>query len=148
MMLDNQKHNCVVWLLMINHDYLKRIGLKFYPGIIHEDELFTTILTLSSNNIFCLKETFVMHRIRNASTMGKQYTKRNMDCYLTVIDELLKFQCSSIIRKYAKYTLSKVFYTGHIIPFKYKFSVFWRAFKSDYLKYIGIKSTLVFWFKP
>ena len=147
MMLDNSKHNCVVWLLLINHKYLKNIGLCFYPGIIHEDELFTTKLTIQSNNIYCLKKSFVKHRVRSASTMGKSYSKRNINCYLTVIDELLKWQYSPIIQKFAKYTLSKVFYTGHLIPFMEKFGVFWRAVKSGYLKYIGWKSIFVFWFK-
>jgi glycosyltransferase involved in cell wall biosynthesis len=147
MMLDNSKHNCVVWLLLINHNYLKSIGLDFYPGIIHEDELFTTKLTIQSNNIYCLKKSFVKHRVRSASTMGKSYSKRNINCYLTVIDELLKWQYSPIIQKFAKYTLSKVFYTGHLIPFMEKFGVFWRAVKSGYLKYIGWKSIFVFWFK-
>lgn len=146
-MLDKWKHNCVVWLLLINHNYLKRIGLDFYPGIIHEDELFTTKLTLQSDKIFCLKNSFVRHRIRSASTMGKRYSKRNVNCYLTVIDELLKWQDSPIIHKFAKYTLSKVFYTGHQIPFKEKPAVFWRAVKSGYLKYIGLKPAMVFWFK-
>jgi glycosyltransferase involved in cell wall biosynthesis len=147
LMLDKRVHNCVVWLLLINRNFLNRIGLRFYPGIIHEDELFTTILTLRSDSIYCLRQSFVKHRIRSVSTMGLRYTKRNMNCYLTVIDELFKFQDSAIIRKFAKYTLSKVFYTGHQIPFKEKFGVFWRAFKSGYLKYIGLKSTIVFWFK-
>lgn len=146
-MLDKWKHNCVVWLLLINHNYLKRIGLDFYPGIIHEDELFTTKLTLQSDKIFCLKKSFVKHHIRSASTMGKRYSKRNVNCYLTVIDELLTWQDSPIIHKFAKYTLSKVFYTGHQIPFKEKPAVFWRAVKSGYLKYIGLKPAMVFWFK-
>ena len=147
LMLDKRVHNCVVWLLFINRNYLNQIGLKFYPGIIHEDELFTTILTLQSHSIFCLKQSFIKHRIRSASTMGLRYTKRNMNCYLTVIDELFKFQDSPIIRKFAKYTLSIVFYTGHQIPFVEKPGVFWRAAKSGYLKYIGWKSALVFWLK-
>ena len=148
LMLDTRLHNCVVWLLLINLNFLNRIGLRFYPGIIHEDELFTTILTLSSKNIYCLKQqSFIKHRIRSASTMGLRYTKRNMDCYLTVIDELLKFQDSPIIHKFAEYTLSKVFYTGHVIPLKEKFGVYWRAVRSGYLKYIGLKSSVVFWFK-
>ncbi len=145
--LDNRKHNCVVWLLLINHNFLKTIGLNFYPGIIHEDELFTTKLTLQSNNIFCLKRSFVKHRVRLASTMGKSYSKHNIHCYLTVIDELIKWQDCPVIQKFAKYTLSKVFYTGHQIPFKEKFGVFWRAVMSRYLKYIGLKSTIIFWFK-
>ena len=148
LMLDKSVHNCVVWLLLIDRNYLNHIGLKFYPGIIHEDELFTTILTLQSHSIYCLKQSFIKHRIRSASTMGLRYTKRNMNCYLTVIDELFKFQDSPIIRKFAKYTLSKIFYTGHQIPFTEKLGVFWRAAKSGYLKYIGIKSSFVFWFKP
>jgi glycosyltransferase involved in cell wall biosynthesis len=145
--LDKWKHNCVVWLLLIKHNYLKQIGLDFYPGIIHEDELFTTKLTLQSDKIFCLKKSFVKHRIRSASTMGIRYSKRNINCYLTVIDELLKWRDTPIIHKFAKYTLSKVFYTGHQIPFKEKPAVFLRAVKSGYLKYIGLKSAIVFWFK-
>ena len=147
LMLDKRKHNCVVWLLMICRDYLNKLDLRFYPGIIHEDELFTTILTLKSNNIYCLKQSLIKHRIRSASTMGISFSKKNLDCYLIVIDELLKFQDSPIIRKFAKYTLSKVFYTGHIIPFKDKFSVYWRAIQSGYYKYIGLKASIVFCIK-
>ena len=90
--MDKWRHNCVVWLLLIKHSYLKQIGLDFYPGIIHEDELFTTKLTLQSDKIFCLKKSFVKHRVRSASTMGIRYSERNINCYLTVIDELLKWQ--------------------------------------------------------
>ena len=147
LMLDKRIHNSVVWLLLINRDSMSRIGLSFYPGIIHEDELFTTILTLSSDSIYGLKQSFIKHRVRSTSIMGVRYTKRNLDCYLTVFDELFKFQNSCIIKKFARYTLSKVFYTGHTIPFKDKFPVFARAIKSGYLKYIGLKSSLVFWLK-
>ena len=147
LMLDTQKHNCVVWLLFIRKDILDRTGLRFYEGIIHEDELFTTILTLNSDNIFCLKRSLVAHRIRSVSTMGISFSKRNLNCYLTVADELLRFRRTPIIHKFLHYTLSKVFYTGHLIPLKDKPAIFWRAIHSGYLKYIGLKSTLVFWFK-
>ena len=142
--LDTTSYNCVVWLLLIKHDYLKRLGLKFYSGIIHEDELFTTILMLSSSSIYCLKQTFVRHRVRAASTVGMKFTRRNMDCYLTVADEILRFGQKPIIHKFLRYTLSKVFYTGHLIPYKDKPAVFWRAIKSGYLRYIGLKSSLKF----
>ena len=147
LMLDNNIHNSVVWLLFINHDYMNQLSLNFYPGIIHEDELFTTILTLNSDSIYCVKQSLIKHRIRSTSIMGQRFTKRNMDCYLTVIDELFKFQDSTIIRKFARYTLSKVFYTGHQIPYKEKFGIWGRSIRSGYLKYIGFKSTIVFWLK-
>lgn len=145
--LDTWTHNCVVWLLFIRKDYLDHIGLRFYEGIIHEDELYTTILALSSNNIFCLKRNLVGHRIRQASTMTTNFSKRNLNCYLTVADELLRFRRTPIIHKFLRYTLSKVFYTGHLIPFKDKPAVYGRAIRSGYLKYIGLKSSLVFWLK-
>jgi glycosyltransferase involved in cell wall biosynthesis len=147
LMLDHNTHNSAVWLLLINHDFMNRQGLRFYSGIIHEDELFTTILTLSSNAIFCLKKSLVRHRIRSTSIMGTHISKHNLECYLIVSDELLKFSHAPIVHKYLQYTLSKVFYTGHLIPFRDKPVVFWRALRSGYLKYIGVKSTLVFWLK-
>ena len=143
-MLDTTTYNSVVWLLLINRQFLERIGLRFYPGIIHEDELFTTILMLSSHSIYCLKQNFVKHRVWSSSTVGKRYRRRNIDCYLTVADELLRYSQAPIIHKYLRYTLSKVFYTGHQIPNKDKPAVFWRALKSGYLKYIGLKSSIKF----
>ena len=144
LLLDTTSYNCVVWLLFIRHDHLKCLGLKFYPGIIHEDELFTTVLMLRSSSIYCLKQSFVKHRVRSASTVGTKFTRRNMDCYLTVADELLRFSQKPIIHKFLRYTLSKVFYTGHLIRYRDKPAVFWRAVKSGYLKYIGVKSALKF----
>ena len=144
LMLNEQAHNCVVWLLFIHRDFLERTKLHFYEGIIHEDELFTTILTLNSDNIYCLKHSLVAHRIRTASTMGNNFSKHNLNCYLTVADELLKFSHAPIIHKFLRYTLSKVFYTGHKIPSKDKPTILWRVLKSGYLKYIGLKSLLVF----
>lgn len=146
-MLDEVKHSCVVWLLFIRKRYLDDIKLSFYPGIIHEDELFTTLLTLQSKKIFCLKQALVNHRVRQTSTMGKRYSKRNINCYLTVFDELFKFQNTPLIRKFARYTLGRVFYTGHIISITEKPSVFWRALISGYLPFIGWKNVMVFWLK-
>lgn len=145
--LDTLTHNCVVWLLFIRKSFIDRIGLRFHEGIIHEDELFTTILALSSDNIFCLRQSLVGHRIRQASTMGINFSRRNMECYLTVADELLRFSRRPIIHKFLRYTLSRVFYTAHVIPLSDKPTIFWRAVRSGYLKYIGLKSAIVFWVK-
>lgn len=147
MMLDKRKHSCVVWLLFIRKSFLDTTQLTFYPGIIHEDELFTTILTLSSKNIYCLQQSLVQHRVWRHSTMGKHYSKRNVDCYLTVIDELNRYEQSDIVRQFSRYTLNKVFYTAHQIPFMDKLPVFLRAIRGGFLKYIGWKNVMVFWLK-
>ncbi len=146
-LLQTGMHRAVVWLQFIKWSYLKELNLSFYPGIIHEDELFTPQLIIQTSRIYYIKEAFIKHRIRKSSIQGKGYSKQNISCYLTVFDELFNFQNSDIIRQFAQYTLSKVFYTGHTIPFVDKFSVFLRAMLSGYLKYIGLKSILVFWLK-
>lgn len=146
-LINIKHHRAVVWLQFIKWDYLKKIHLSFFPGIIHEDEHFTPQLLLQTNNIYFINRKFIKHRVRSNSIQGKSYSKRNINCYLTVIDELLKWRNTPIIHKFARYTLSKVFYTGHQIPFKEKPAVFWRAVKSGYLKYIGLKSVVVFWLK-
>lgn len=146
-LLETEQHRAVVWLQFIKWDFFNNLHLDFYQGIIHEDELFTSKLLLQTNNVVYINKKLIMHRIRNNSIQGINYSERNINCYLTVIDELLKWQNSPVIHKFAHYTLSKVFYTGHVIPFKDKISVFFRAMKSGYLKYIGLKSCLIFWLK-
>lgn len=68
-------------------------------------------------------------------------------CYLTVAEELFKFSTAPIIKRIARYTLERAFYTGHSIPLTDKLPVFMKATRKGYLKYIGIKSILVFWLK-
>lgn len=143
----HNRQRAVVWLQFIKWSYLQKTGLSFYEGIIHEDELFTPQLLLQTRHIYYLPHPFVKHRIRRSSIVGKGYSKRNFDCYLTVFDELFRFQDSPIIRRFARYTLSAVFYTGHVIPVRDKAKVFWRTLRSGYLPYIQWKSLLVFWFK-
>lgn len=147
LLLDREKHNAVVWLQFIRRDYLQRLSLNFMPSIIHEDELFTPQLLLQTDRVFYINRKFIRHRVRQSSIVGKGYSSRNIRCYLTVFDQLFRFQDSPTIRKFARYTLSRVFYTGHLIPFGEKFGVFWRAVKSGYLKYIGLKPAVVFWLK-
>lgn len=143
----HNRQRAVVWLQFIKWSYLQETGLSFYEGIIHEDELFTPQLFLQSRRIYYLPCRFVKHRIRRSSIVGKGYSKRNFDCYLTVFDELFQFQDSPIIRRFARYTLSAAFYTGHVIPLTDKVKVFWRTLRSGYLPYIHWKSLLVFWFR-
>lgn len=144
-LLDNCTHRAVPWLLFIRHDVIRRLNLSFYPGIIHEDELFTTLLTIQSHNIGCLKETLVRHRIRGNSTMTTHYSRRNVDCYLIVVDELMKWAEKhttklSLIRKYARYTLDKVFYTAHVLPFKQKISLTKLMIRKKYINFVSMKN--------
>lgn len=153
-MIEHATHRAVPWLLLIKRSHLLELNHSFYPGIIHEDELFTTLLYLQSKRIGCLKKRLVQHRIRANSTMTNHYSLRNIIGYLTTIDQLFEYsykirtsESSEVIRQYTNYTLNRVFYTAHILSFKEKCSAFIWSMQRGYLRYVTIKTWAVFWLK-
>lgn len=151
-MLEHGTYRAVPWLYLVNRRYLEDIRLLFYPGIIHEDELFTVLLFIQANRISCLKQILVQHRVRNNSTMTRKYSIRNVNCYLTVMDELFAYTRTygatiPLIRKYATYTLRGVFETAYQLSFTDKCKVYIRCWKSRYLRYISTSLQIKFWLK-
>lgn len=151
-LLDNFTHRAVPWLLFVRHATIQNLSLSFYPGIIHEDELYTTLLTIQSSRIGCIKQSFVKHRVRANSTMTNHYARRNVDCYLTVVDELFAWahkhpEHLPLIRKYARYTLDIVFYTANVLPFRQKISLMRVLIQKKYTKFVTAKNTIRFLIK-
>lgn len=148
-MLDTSTHRAVPWLLFIRSSFMNEIGLKFYPGIIHEDELFTVILYLTAMRVGCIKRTLAKHRVRSSSTMTTKYSYRNVDCYFTVIAQLLGYartkdaSVRKVVDKYVSYTLNPVFQTAFSLPLKDRMKTLWFAIRHNYLKYIRVKSILI-----
>lgn len=81
-------------LYLIKYAYLKRIKLSFYPGIIHEDELFTFKLFLCASRIGLINRPYFKRRIRNNSTMTTDFSRQNIHGYYTVVQELVKLKNS------------------------------------------------------
>lgn len=151
-MLDTYTFRAVPWLLFIRRGYIEKIGITFYPGIIHEDELYSVLLHVQADKIGCLKQSFVKHRVRATSTMGKRYSLRNVDCYLTVVGELHRFAkansiYSDVVKKYSRYTLTAVFSTAFVLNVSEKFKVWRRLCTSGYIKYVDAVTLFKFWFK-
>ena len=98
LLLDTTSYNCVVWLLLINHDFLKRIGLKFYPGIIHEDELWMFLLCrFLSKFAFVHKSTYVHYRTANSimSNVFKDNTLSNAS-WAVILGEIAKSRLTTV----------------------------------------------------
>ncbi len=80
-------------LYFIKKSIIERYNLKFYEGIIHEDELFTLELMLCCLRVKHIEKAYFHRRIRGGSTMtGKKYLK-NFIGYSTVlfrIDDIYK----------------------------------------------------------
>lgn len=151
-MLDTYTFRAVPWLLFIRRDFIEKIGLCFYPGIIHEDELYSVLLHVQADRVGCLKRSFVKHRVRANSTMGKNFSLRNIDCYFVVIQELhclaqADKSFTEIISKYSRYTLDAVFRTAFILTWHEKCIAYRKLLKLRYVHYVPICTQFKFWFK-
>ena len=162
-LLNTFTFRAVPWLYIMRRDFLLGTGIEFWPGIIHEDEVFTATLTLACESVGVLHKTLVHHRIRQSSTMGTTFSRRNMDCYLTVIDGVEEWldndadassgndaleRCHAQRRQmawhYCAYTLNHVLITARSLPWRDRWNALCRIISSGYLPYIEPKRFLQF----
>lgn len=87
-LLINEEYRTAVPLTFYNAKYLQKSNLRFYEGILHEDELFT-FLTFNANGIaaHCHEELYA-RRIRPASIMTASSNERRYTSMLTIYHEL------------------------------------------------------------
>ncbi|MGH8437371.1 MAG: glycosyltransferase family 2 protein [Pseudomonas sp.] len=70
----------------------KLSNIKFYPGVVHEDNLFTTKLLLENKDIqvTCIPDKLFNRRLRPESTMTQKKQEKHIQGYMTVAEELFK----------------------------------------------------------
>lgn len=78
-------------LNVIRRSFLEVHNLRFYPGIVHEDQLFIACLYLQAQRVGFLCHPFFRRRLRPNSVMTSSFAWRNAEGYLTVAQELLQF---------------------------------------------------------
>jgi len=92
LLIDKKSYSCSICLCVIRKSYLDRIQLKFYPGVLFEDMLFTAHLYLAATAVSFAPYTFFKRRIRANSTMTSSISKKNIAYRFTVGNELLKLK--------------------------------------------------------
>ncbi|MCF0197497.1 MAG: hypothetical protein HUK03_09800, partial [Bacteroidaceae bacterium] len=100
-----------VWLLFIRRAFLDEARMTFYPGIIHEDELYTGTLFARCPRCAALHRTLVRHRIRGGSTMGTRFGLRNLTCYAIACRGLME-ERHPAATCLATYTINNVLLTA------------------------------------
>lgn len=85
-------NNYIVQACMYMYRRVKFSNLRFYPGILHEDNLFTTQLLLQDVDarLESLPDRLFQRRFRSESIMTQKKQQRHIDGYFTVIVELTK----------------------------------------------------------
>ena len=140
-------------LNVIRTAFLEERQLLFYPDIVHEDQLFTTLLYLQARRTSCIQRSFFHRRIRKNSIMTCDFSLQNLKGYLTVAQEIVRFkqqtseyEIRNTIDLYLSQMLNAVIWQAHVLPYPYRLRLAWRCL-FRYKKLISIRSIGVLLFK-
>lgn len=70
--------------------FLKESGLRFYPGLIHEDELWSFQCALRANSIAAIRKDTYNYKVRPGSIMTAQKAGRRAKSYKIILTGILK----------------------------------------------------------
>lgn len=143
-LLNEDKYRTVVQLMMFKTNYLKSNDIRFFEGIIHEDELFTfQVYNANGKVAHCHKELYA-RRIRPASIMTASGMSRRYESMLAIYNELSKMYREKVasgqaatmyLIREAKSVIGKY----NLLPDEQKaqYADSYKAFKKDVMKHKG-----------
>ena len=132
---DRHCYRASACLSFIRTAYLRGLGLRFYPGILHEDELFTPQLYLGASRAGGIERSFFKRRIHGDSIMGRGFSRRNLEGYTTVLRELNRFAAPrdagqrQLIRTLTRQILRPVMRNAWALPAGARWKLAWDALR-------------------
>ena len=134
-------------LNFVRTGFIQQFNIRFYPGIIHEDQLFSALLYLHAGRVMYIQQTFFKRRLREASTMTQRFSWRNMTGYITVANELLRFKKQTatneqkiIIDMLLKQMLDAAVWNANVLPVKQRFSLLRLCLQERYRRYVSSRT--------
>ncbi len=88
-MKEHEMYTSVVWAQMFRREFLEKNKLLFYPGIIHEDELFTFSASMEAQRVAHLRQKLYHHRLRENSIMTTEKSAKNVMGYFVCMREMM-----------------------------------------------------------
>ena len=88
---NNDDYTVSPCLQFIRKGLLDEAGIRYFEGIIHEDNLFTFQMLLSAERTFCVHDIYFYRRIRETSVMTNAETINNLRGYFTCLMKQLEF---------------------------------------------------------
>ncbi len=77
-------------LLFINHDFLEKNKVRFYEGIIHEDNLFTFQCFITARSVMQVASQYYGRRVRENSTMTQKESVKNLRGYFLCMINMVR----------------------------------------------------------
>jgi len=140
------------WLIFARRVLIEKTNLRFFPGIIHEDELFTPILYLSAERIGYIPRNFFHRRIRANSTMTNNFSQRNIKGYFCVIEQLALIfadkeqRLKGISSKLISDIVNAVAYNACVMPLKERLRILRYFCKKGVVKQVTPKNLTILLF--
>ena len=94
-------------LMLMNLAYIKTLGLTFYPGIQHEDNLFTVIAYLNAKKVTHIHKALYFRRMRENSIMTTPFYIKNFIGYSICIQNLIPYYLDAQEGSYSKLFLER-----------------------------------------
>lgn len=93
---ENKEYSTCVCLQCVKREFLECNKIKFYPGILHEDHLYTFEALVKANSVLVLTKEFYNYRIRDNSIMttNGRYYERYVS-WVKIFSELIKISNSN-----------------------------------------------------
>jgi glycosyltransferase involved in cell wall biosynthesis len=140
-------------LFLVSREFLDKFGMRFYEGIIHEDELFTSVLYLNASRVGYISEKFFRRRFRSNSIMTSGIKWRNVNGYTTVAAELeairgkMDKQQNDIIDRFLEKMLNALMWRAHRLPIKERLRLLRICLTRGYMRYVSLRSLATMMFK-
>jgi glycosyltransferase involved in cell wall biosynthesis len=124
LLLDLNKFRASPCLYLTKRDYWKQLNI-YFDSIIHEDELFSSLLYLQAERVSFVNKTFFRRRVRSSSTVTSAYSEKNLYAYFFTVDKLLDFSNKNIeykttINRLCSNIVNSAVYRANSLQFKYK----------------------------
>lgn len=97
-LLDTDEYRTAVPLMLLRREYMQTHGLRFRPGILHEDELFTFYVYHADGIVAHCHEELYARRMRQASIMTGSSVRRRYDSVCDIYFELSALYRGGTIR--------------------------------------------------
>lgn len=97
-LLDTDEYRTAVPLMLLRREYMLQNGLRFRPGILHEDELFTFYVYHADGTLVHCHEALYARRMRQASIMTGASMVRRYESVYTIYLELSELYRKKRIR--------------------------------------------------
>lgn len=139
-------------LSFIRRSFLDEHALRFFPHILHEDQLFTALLYLQAHRVGLIKQPFFHRRMRVGSIMTSLFAWKNMTGYITVTDELLRFagkrdtHTQEIVRRFLSQMFAAAVWQAHVLPLCQRFRVLYLCL-TKYRQYVSLRTLAVLMLK-